>query len=56
MLKKDLLLQIMNYADHHQTKKVSGLMKNERGGKIMTEFAILSHKKGTKKVCSKKKT
>ena len=56
MLKKDWLLQIMNYADHHQTKKVSGLKKNERGGKIMTEFAILSHKKGTKKVCSKKKT
>ena len=47
MLKKDLIHQIMKSIDHYPQegiKKVIGLMKDELGGKIMTEFVALRPK------------
>ena len=42
MLGKDLIHQTMKSIDHYlQGKNVIGFMKNELGGKIMTEFAAL---------------
>ena len=44
-LKQDLILQIMKQKDHYlRGKNVTGLMKNELGEKIMTEFAALRPK------------
>ena len=37
MLKQDLMLQIINWTDHYlkeKMKKVTGLMKDELGGKV----------------------
>ena len=36
MLKQDLILQIMNFSLKEKNKKVTGLMKDEFGRKIMT--------------------
>ena len=47
MLKKDLIHQIMKSIDHclhERTKKVIGLMKDELGWMIMTEFEALRPK------------
>ena len=47
MLKLNLILQIMNWIDHYQEKKmekVIGLMKDELGRKIMTKSAGLKVK------------
>ena len=44
MLKKDFILQTMNYTDHYlntKIKKVTSLMKDELGGKVMKEFVEL---------------
>ena len=47
MLKKDLIHQIMKSIDHclhERTKKVIGLMKDELGWMIVTEFEALRPK------------
>ena len=45
MLKQDLTLQIMKYADHYpKGKKVIGLMKVELGGQIRKKFVGLRPK------------
>ena len=45
MLKQDLTLQIMKYADHYpKGKKVIGLMKVELGGQIRKKFVGLRAK------------
>ena len=48
-LKQDLILQLLGILDtikkgHYRKKKVIGLMKDELGGKIMTDIAALRTK------------
>ena len=44
MLKRDLIVQIMNQTDHPlpkgKNKKVIGFVKNELCGKVMTELKM----------------
>ena len=42
--KKQGLNQIMNQTDHYLKEKIIGLMKNELGGKILTELALQAPK------------
>ena len=44
MFKQNFKFQIMNQTDNYlkkKTQKIIEVMKNELGGKIMTEFAVL---------------
>ena len=47
MFKQNFKFQIMNQTDNYlkkKTQKIIEVMKNELGGKIMTEFAVLRPK------------
>ena len=42
MLKQHLIIQTMNWKEHYQEEKIEkviGLMKNEIGEKLITEFS-----------------